>query len=414
MVDTPTPPAKHLRYIFNGIFPPRFGLNWISSVKFICRADNSLLSLGRIPVSLMSRQFRTRALLSHLGARRVEQDHDSSSMDMVIEDGGTTRSTFPTIDDYGVGQSKLVMMAMEIEKEIENEKHQLRQAMADAKCETRRLQQDLTETRNELSGTQKHLLCMQENRELLAENAACSELKEIIGSVDHWIGQHITPIFTTDTYSKQALSFARNNYFEGVICMVQDDPDLNLVAHLPETGEDVVHACILHWITQNIFHNGLRGISEALVNFTEEQEHSLKQEGEPLYAVRSWKAQAYYAWTKTPLYHSDREKEIYKLTSDLDNNLTMFLAHLEEPRAAVESLRSHIVRPAFALVERMMRSRDSFEVTAEHYRPLAKGQKRERPQIDFDWSECSPPRPLKELGGSICERARPYDAQDTR
>ncbi|KAK8066145.1 hypothetical protein PG997_012892 [Apiospora hydei] len=252
------------------------------------------------------------------------------------------------------------------------------------KTRTRQLLQDLAQAQRELSETQRHLLGTRRHIFSLQDHRA---FEELIVSVDQWITNYISPVFEDDHESNKALHYAKSNIFDGIFSTVQYDPRLCDVAHLPETEEDVIHACILHWMAKIIFHDGFQGISSKKVDFIDSQEQSLMKDNAPLYAVRTWKAQSYYAWTKTSEYQLQREAYIHVLASQLESEMAMFLQH-KEAHGAVEALRSNIVEPAFTLKEGMMSSRESFAVEIEHNDPLFDDHRSEDSPIDFKWSDC--------------------------
>ncbi|KAK8136731.1 hypothetical protein PG984_004671 [Apiospora sp. TS-2023a] len=186
------------------------------------------------------------------------------------------------------------------------------------------------------------------------------------------------------------------------------DPRLRKVAYLPESEDDVVHACIFHWITRQIFQDGLRHVDDEVVDIIESQEQALIGNKVPLYAARTWRAQAYYAWTKTTNYQAKREQSVSILATELETDMAMFIQQWNEPEVVqllrkdikepkynpspvVESLRNdirEIIELAFALKEEMMSSREDFKVAFDHYSPLSEDQEVDQSPIDFKWSEC--------------------------
>ncbi|KAK8034830.1 hypothetical protein PG993_009825 [Apiospora rasikravindrae] len=276
-----------------------------------------------------------------MGFRQLEQDHGLASMDMAVGDDGVTGATLPTIAKCLADFSHSMMKT---HNRFEAEQRQLRQEVADSRSDKIQIQQKLTETQKRLSGTQNQVISLQDLRVHLTEDDAGKYFEEMVG--------------------------------------------LQEVARFPETEEDVIHACILNWITQVIFHKGLRGVSAPAVELIEGQAQALEQDNLPLYALRSWKAQAYYAWTMTPEYQSKRKDYVHILSSQLETDMRIFLKFHENPQPAAESLRNTIVEPALSLKEKMMSSRESFTVGVEHYTALPETQGGEALQLDFAWSEC--------------------------
>ncbi|KAK7953537.1 hypothetical protein PG988_014231 [Apiospora saccharicola] len=309
--------------------------------------------------------------------------------------------------------------------------------------EYEQLLQDIEKTRRELStsqrrliGTQRHIYSLQDHRVHLAADIAGSNFQEVLAKVNKWINKYINPIFDDNDCRTRALEYAKYCYFDGLLCIVQTDPRLTNVAYLPETEEDVVHACIVHWMTHKIFQDDLRQVDSKLADFIKAQVQALIDKGVPLYAVQTWKAQAYYAWIKTTEYQTEREKRVGILATEVEMDMAMFIKQWKKPQdehqdecpdkpqvkpsvrpsvqpqtqpPVVQSLRSDTVEPtsapppsvqslrndireiitlAFVLKEKMMSSREDFTVEFEHYHPLSEDQEVAQTPIDFKWSEC--------------------------
>ncbi|KAK8100536.1 hypothetical protein PG999_010910 [Apiospora kogelbergensis] len=254
--------------------------------------------------------------------------------------------------------SNVINAVNSVRAQCEDESRKLRMDLDKA-------QEKLWQTQRDLVETQKHIFSLQDHRVHLTSDFAGKAFRRMIGVVDQWICNYATPVFECDTASEKALkiamAFHKTERFGHIFPLVSRDPKLNDVARLHGTEEDVA-------------------IGSGSVDLIEAQERSLHQDKVPLYAMRSWKAQAYYGWTKTPDYLSRREDCVQIWVSELENDMAMFLQDQKELEAS-RALLTDIVNRALSLKENMMCSRQDFAIELEHYRPQPGG---DISQIDYE------------------------------
>ncbi|KAK6834216.1 hypothetical protein PG987_008910 [Apiospora arundinis] len=240
----------------------------------------------------------------------------------------------------------------------------------------------------ELSTTETHINSLQPSRVHLTASDAKLEFEGILQAIDHWIDEFITPVFTDDNMSRAALETAAR--FPGSRCLITrtlEDPFVRLTAQLPETDEDIVTASLLHCLTHKVFHQGLWYISSDIVSVFADLEKVMIQDKQPLYTVQSWRAQTYDAWVKTPQYQTKCESFTRQLATQMMNGVAMFFGQ-HNIDAGYLSLLKNVISPAVSLKEKMMASKEAFQVLFDTGSPLSDDEGSDQKLIDFEWESC--------------------------
>ncbi|KAI0018182.1 hypothetical protein F4780DRAFT_781614 [Xylariomycetidae sp. FL0641] len=175
------------------------------------------------------------------------------------------------------------------------------------------------------------------------------QYQSILYGIQDWVDHQTDPLYEESMQPRQELMRRARRGDDGFTrfrTMLRSNSDLQNAARFDGTELDIIGAAILRFLTDKLFMSALCDNGARVTSVLKELELNY-------FAIRSWRAQSWFAWTQHPTYQAHRKQFAERLAWDLARGLEFltFIPHQKPPGDFVGTILAEIIEPSLALQE---------------------------------------------------------------
>ncbi|KAK0705552.1 hypothetical protein B0H67DRAFT_497653 [Lasiosphaeris hirsuta] len=227
--------------------------------------------------------------------------------------------------------------------------------------------------RAELDDARSHIFSLQPYRQDLTPEEVGRDYDDLVTGITDWVTKFAEPILDDPSKMDEVLSSAKKRPadFRGIRNYMTHNSDLVSGCMFPETDIDILIAIVTRFLHDNVFQMNLFGALPEAVEVLSFLEASMQNNVEPkrdLFALRTWRAEAFNAIICSEHYQAARTGRIKDLTLDLATSFKIFRGTRDKDwNKFCYSCQDSVIKPAITLQEKLLTSTHHFYLDLNPY-----------------------------------------------
>ncbi|KAK3343598.1 hypothetical protein B0T25DRAFT_462734 [Lasiosphaeria hispida] len=225
--------------------------------------------------------------------------------------------------------------------------------------------------RAELDDARSHIFSLQPYRQDLTPEEK-QDYDDLVTGITDWVTKLAEPVLDDPSKMEEILSSAKKRPAEIRVIrnyMVHNG-DLVNGCMFPETDIDIFIAIVTRFLHDNVFQRNLFGVLPGIVEFLSFLEASMQNNVEPkrdLFALRTWRAEAFNAIICSEEYQTARVSRVKELTLELSAMFKIFRNTKDKERKSCYFCQESVIKPAVTLQEKLLTSTHHFYLDLNPY-----------------------------------------------